>query len=267
LSPGESQRSALIVAWRQEPGAVGPDVVRSLRRHFGLDTAAEIEPTDFFSLEGVAIRNDVIQFPVSRFYTCGQSGPLVFLSDAPEANHYEFLSKLLDTATDRFGVTELYTVGAVISAISHISPRRVFGIVNRPELIPRILESGVVTGMDYETPHGGGTSISNFLLWLAKVRGLAGCSLWVEIPFYLAATVDPMASKRMMEALDKGLHLNVDLRAMDIPIAETNQRLYELRTQNKEVARCLELLERGIMLSDEESRTLAAEVIRFLHRR
>lgn len=267
MSTGNPQRSALIVAWRQEPGGIGRDIVYCLRNRFGLEIAAEIEPAEFFSLEGVAIRNDIIQFPMSRLYACGRSGHFVFFSDAPETNHYEFLSKLLDLALDRFGVTELYTAGTIVSAIPHTSPRRVFGIVNRPDLREPMLECGIVTGMDYETPQGGGTTVNNFLLWMARTRELAGSSLWVEIPFYLTGAADPAASRRMLEALDGLLKLGLNLNTMDVRIAEINQRLYELRTHDRECARCLELLERGIMLNDEESRSLAAAVTRFLQGR
>lgn len=267
MSTGTPQRSALIVVWRQEPGGIGRDIVHSLKSRFGLELAAEIEPADFFSLEGVTIQNDIIQFPMSRLYACGGSGHFIFYSDAPETNHYEFLTRLLDLARNRFGITELYTAGTIVSAISHTSPRRVFGIVNRPDLREPMLQCGVHTGMDYETPPGGGTTVSNFLLWIAKTQELAGNSLWVETPFYLAGATDPAASRRMMEVLDAMLQLGVNLKPMDIRIAEINQKLYELRAHDREAARCLELLERGIMLSEEESRTLATAVMRFLLRR
>lgn len=242
-------------------------LVRAFDRRFGTELVEEMDGAEFFSLDGVSVCGDVIQFPVSRFLFCREANVFIFQSHAPNRDHYNFLTRVLDFAIDHCNVKELCTVGGVISAITHASPRNVFGIVNQPGLKETLTHCDVQTNMDYETPSGGGTSISNFLLWVAKTRGLAGCTLWVEVPFYLAATQDPMALRRVFEVLNCRFGLGLDLHGVGLEAQRLDREIDDLRAQNHEIARYLDLLERGIMLSEGEGETLAREVGRFLHKK
>ena len=60
----------LIVGWMMDAGGLGGAVTGYLRDELNTEPFAEIEPVDFFALSGVAIINDLVQFPESRFYAC-----------------------------------------------------------------------------------------------------------------------------------------------------------------------------------------------------
>lgn len=258
---------SLVVTWNHEAGGLAERVVDSLGRTLGLEPVGDIDPPGFFSLEGVAVSEDVIQFPVTRFYSCRGANLVVLQSDAPTRDHYGFLTSLLDFAVHRCQVSQVFTIGGVVSALAHTSPRRVFGIVNQPDLKAPLTECDVETGMDYETPSRGSTSLSNFLLWVAKTRKLPGCTLWAEVPFYLAATRDPVAAVHILRVLQNMFRLTLDLEQLDHEKQEIEKQIQELRAENTEVARCIELLERGIMLSESESDALTKDVSIALRRR
>ena len=139
-------------------------------------------------------------------------------------------------------------------------------MVNQPELKKTLLQYAVDTGLDYNTPLGGRPTISSFLLWGAKRRELAGVSLWAEVPFYLAATEDPRAGKRMLAVLDKRFELGMDLAEFDLVIEKQNEKIEELKQQNAAISKWVEMLERGIMLSPDESEQLAKEMTEFLEK-
>ncbi len=265
MTEGNLHNPSLIVIWDHEVGGLRRGIADSLNEKLELQLIEEIDPADFFSFSGVEVKGNLIQFPMSKFYSCQNPNIFVFVSHAPSREPYEFLTRILDFAIDECGVQELYTTGGVVTSIAHSSPRRVFGIVNQPELKEVLERCDVHTGMDYQTPPGGGTSLSNFLLWTAMTRNLAGCTLWVEVPFYLANHQDSIAATQMLRVLNTRFGLGLELQRIEYETQKLSANLQELRNQNIEISRYLELLERGIMLSEGEVETLTKEVTHFLY--
>ncbi|MFC2027283.1 PAC2 family protein [Chloroflexota bacterium] len=266
MTEGDLQKPSLIVIWAHEVGSLSKGLVTHLEEKLGWVCIEEIEPAGFFSLSGVDVKNDLIQFPTSKLYSSLKENVFFFVSHAPSREPYQFLSQVLDLAIECCGIKELYTTGGVVTSVTHTSPRRVFGIVNHGELNDVLTRCGVETGMDYQTPPGGGTSLSNYLLWISKTRNLAGCTLWVEVPFYLAGVRDPMASKSMLEVLDLRFSIGLDIHPINRVIDILNADIQNLRAQNTDIDRYIELLERGIALSEDEGDVLSREVIKLLYK-
>lgn len=260
------EKPSLIVIWAYEVGGLSKELIGHLEKKLGWVCIDEIEPAGFFSLTGVEVKNDLIRFPTSRFYSCLNENVFFFISHAPSREPYQFLSRVLDLAIDRCGIKELYTIGGVVTSVTHTSPRRVFGIVNRVELNEILTQYEVETGMDYQTPPGGGTSLSNYLLWVSKTRNIIGSTLWVEVPFYLASVRDPMAAKRILEFLNMRFSMELDLHPIDVAIERVNADIQNLRAQNTDISRYIELLERGIALSEDEGENLSKQVIKLLYK-
>ncbi len=148
--------------------------------------------------------------------------------------------------------------------MTHTKPGRIFAVVNQPELKKPLIQYGVETELGYHTPSAGRPTLNSFLLWVAKRREVAGVSLWAEVPFYLAATEEPRACRQMLTVLNRRFDLGMDLGELDLVVREQNERIEQLKCQNAAVSRCVEMLERGIMLSENESEQLAREVTEFL---
>jgi len=258
------QSSSLLVGWEQDIGKLGVKVIGYLNRKLGAEELGEIEPLGFFSFSGVRIEDDVVQSPESKFYSCPRNDLLIFESNPPRYEQYKFLNSVLDFAQHYCQATELYTIGGIVSVMAQTAPRRRSTVVNQPELKEMLTRYGLETNMRYQTPHGERPTLSSFLLWIAKRRNIAGVHLWTEVPFYLAAVNDLRAVKHTLWFLNKRFELGMDFGQLDLEIKRQNERIKQLREQNLEVDKSIEMLERGIMLSDDENKKLTKEVTEFL---
>lgn len=207
----------------------------------------------------------MIQFSESKFYSCEGKDLLLFKSDGPAREWYRFLNTILDVAALYCKVKEVYTVGGFISSMAHTSARRTIGIASQPEIKKELLEYVPdIDNLEYQTPMGGRPTLNSYLLWVAKRRNIACINLWAEVPFYLAASEDPRACKNILAVLDRKFKLGIALDEIEDEIKTQNEKLENLKTQNLDVSRYVEMLERGIMLNQEESEKLAREVLEFL---
>lgn len=258
------QSPSLVVRWSQDVGKLGIKTIGYLHKKLGIEEVGEIKPLGFFSFGGVKIEDDVIQSPESKFYSCPRNNLLIFESNPPRYEQYKFLNAVLDFAQHYYQATELYTIGGVVSLMAHTAPRRISTVVNQPELKQTLARYGLETNMNYQTPPGERPTLSSLLLWVAKRRNIAGVNLWTEVPFYLAAVDDLRAIKYTLWFLDKRFELDIDFGELDLEIKRQNERIKQLREQNLEINKFIEMLESGIMLSEDENKKLAKEVTEFL---
>ena len=63
----EFQSSSLVVAWNEDVGKLGTKVADYLNQKLGGREFGEIDPVDFFPLDGVQVEDDLAQFPESKF--------------------------------------------------------------------------------------------------------------------------------------------------------------------------------------------------------
>ncbi|MDI6890867.1 MAG: PAC2 family protein [Thermodesulfovibrionales bacterium] len=252
---------SLIVGWNRDAGRIAPKVIDFLNGKLGSQKFCEIEPDRFFPLGGVSVEDDCIQFPESSFFYVQTRDLVIFKSDQPAYDHYAFLNSVLDVP-ERYGkVKELYTISGMVSHVAHTTPRRIFTVFNQPEF-QESLQSYNLEGLTWEGP----PAISSFLLWIARRRGIHGLSLWLEVPFYLAASEDLWAIRFTLSFLDQRFNLNLDLQELDIKIREQNEKIDRLRDENAEVNRCIGLLESGFSLKEEVQLKLAQEIHEHLKR-
>ena len=258
----ELENPSLIVGWNRDAAGIAPKVIDFLNEKIGGKTFEEINPAGFFSLRGVTIEDDIIQFPESKFY-CGQRKDLViFKSDEPRYQRYQFLNTVLDVAANYCKIRELYTLSGKPSYFSHTTPRRISAVFNQLALKKKLKGYGL-ENMTWE----GRPAISSYLLWIAKRRGIAGVSLWPEIPFYLATSEDPQAMKLTLSFLDKRFNLGLDLEEFDLEIRKQNIKIARLRVEHPEINKSIKFLESGLSLNEEEQLKLAQEIYQLLKKR
>ncbi|HIE17380.1 MAG TPA: PAC2 family protein [Dehalococcoidia bacterium] len=256
--------STLLVAWNQDVGKVGTKVADYLNRKLGCQEFAEIEPLGFFPLSGVSVEDDIAQFPESKFYYSQEKALVVFKSDIPPSEWYRFLRSILDIAEHYCAVEELYIVGGMVSPGAHTTPRALLSVTNSPQIKEMLGQYGLVTNMHYETPDGQRPTLSSFLLWVAKKRGISGASLWVPVPFYLTGVEDPRAWKKVIQFFDTRLALGLDLTDLDDEIARQSAKIAQMRSKLPELDSYISRLESNLSLTAEESEKLAKEVEEFL---
>jgi len=130
-SQAELENASLIVGWQEDAGKLGPKVIEYLNRHIKAKIFCEIEPVDFFPLGGVAIENNIAQFPVSKFYAGDERKDLViFESTQSPYERYRFLNSILDVGEHYCKIKELYTVSGTISPVAYTNPRRLLAVFN-----------------------------------------------------------------------------------------------------------------------------------------
>jgi proteasome assembly chaperone (PAC2) family protein len=255
---------SLVLGWSEDIGNLGRKVTDYLNRKLKGQEFAEIEPEDFFSLGGVTIKGDLAQFPESKFYACQEHELVVFQSDSPRAEWYKFLNSVLDVAEQDCQVKELYILGAMVTLSAHTTPRELFAIANSQEMKEVLNQYDLARDMDYQTPHGERPTLNSFLLWVAKVRNTPGISLWVPIPFYLAAMEDPQAQKKVLSFLDERLDLKIDFSDLDQEIREQNEKLAHVRSRLPQIDDYIHRLENNLTLSEEENGELIKKIEDFL---
>lgn len=263
-SEPDFRQSSLVLGWNEDVGSLGRRVTDYLRRKLRAEQCAEIEPEDFFTLNGVAVEGNLAQFPESKFYACQERELVVCQSNSPSAEWYRFLNSVLQLAQRHCGIKELYVLGVMVSFSAHTSPRQLVSVVNSPEMKEVLTRYDLATDMDYQTQPGERPTLNSFLLWIARKRNVPGASLWVPIPFYLSSVEDFQAQKRVLTFLNQRLNLDVDLGEVDQRISEQNEWLARARSLSPQIDSCISKLENNLMLSEEESGELMRRIADFL---
>jgi len=256
---------SLIVGWSRDAGCLGPGVIDYLNRKLGGREFGEFEPVDFFPLNGVQVEDDVAQFPESKLYACEDFDLVTFKSDPPVGEWYKFLNSVLDVvAQDDCRIQELYTVGGMVTPAPHTTPRQFFAVASSLEMKVLLSHYDLAAETDYQSPPGQRPTLSSFLLWTAKRRNIPGANLWVPIPFYLVATEDHTARRKVLEFFDKRFGLALDFQEIDERIANQNERLAQVRLRFPEIDNYIGRLESSLGLSEEESEKLVKEIEKLL---
>ena len=253
---------SLIVGWRtHDVGKLSSKIIHFLNEKLGGQKIAEIKPSGFFLSGGAAFKDNLFQVLESEFSACQKSDLLIFNSEEPQYEWHKFLSAVLDFAQYYCHIKELYTVSGTVSLIAHTTPRRILAVYNQPEF-QKALQGYGLEDMTWEGP----PAISSYLLWLAKRRDIPGLSLWPEIPFYLAAREDPVATKPTLSFLDSRFSLGLDLGELDAETTNQNEKIAQLREEDAEINEYINRLESGLSLNEEEQVRLAREVYELLER-
>lgn len=266
LSDIKLECASLVVCWTQDAGRIGPGVADFLISRLNARVFGEIEPSGFFPLGGVVVENDIAQFPQSKLYFCPDKDLLIFLSDTPRAEWYRFLNAIFDLAGHYCRLTEIYSVGGMITLIPHTSPRQLLGFANSGNMKEILRQYGAATTMDYETPEGQHPTINSYLLWLAKQRNINSASLWSPVPFYLTGSADTLAWRKVLEFLDSRFELGLTFTGLNRESEAMNDKLAKARQDYPELNDYLNRLEANEGLTLEENEKLVKEIEEFLKR-
>ena len=260
----ELHSPSLVVGWSADAGKLGAKVTDYLNRKLGGQSFCEIEPVEFFPLGGVTIKDDLVQFPESKFYACPKNDLVVFKSATPSYEWYKFLNLILDIAEHYCHVKELHTIGGMVSLSAHTTPRELLGTFNIPEMKKALSHYNLGGGTDYETPSGQRPTLNSLLLWAAKRRNIPAVNLWVPIPFYLVAVDDPKAQRKILEFFNQRFDLGIDFSDLDEQIRQQNQIIAEMRNGFPDIDESIRRLENNLRPSEEESQRLTKEIEKLL---
>lgn len=261
----EMESRALIVGWIDDASKIGERTLDYLIAGTGCQPCAEVLPEGFFPMAGVSVEDDVAQFPECMFYGSSQHNLLVFKSSIPRSDWFRFLTAVLNVA-EKFGVREVFTMGAMVSAAAHTMPRVLVGVVNDSEMKKSLEPYNVMTAADFQTPSGQKPAFSSYLSWVARQRYVDVVNLWVPVPFYLVPVADPRASKRLIYFFNDRYKLGLDFTSIDEEISIQNRKISELYRASPEIEAFVRRLETGGELETEQSEKLVQEVSEYLRK-
>jgi predicted ATP-grasp superfamily ATP-dependent carboligase len=256
----------LLVGWDDDGSKLGFRVIDFLCRMLPCTQFGEIEPDDFFPLNGVVVQNDIAQFPECKFYYYKEKKLIVLRSSPPRIDWYKFLNTILDAVQSFCSINELYTVGSMVSFAAHTAPRAIMATANSLLMKGILSDFNVNRGIDYESPPGQRPTLSSYLLWVAKRRNIPGASLWVPVPFYLLSSEDPRGCKILVDFLNRKLSLNVDSTMLDKEISGQDKQIHVIRRKYPEISNYIERLENNLGLSEEQSDKLVEIMDKYLRK-
>lgn len=256
------ENPSLIIGWEQDSGKLSPKVIDYLNKKIKGTSFCEIEPTGFFSLAGVAIENNIAQFPEGKFYYSQRRDLVIFKGSEPRFERYRFLNAISDLARHHFKIKELYTISSTVSPTAHTSPRRISAVFNNRQIQEKHRGYGL-EDMNWEGP----PAINSYLLWIAERRDIPGVSLWPQIPFYLAAGEDFQAVKVVLSFLDKRFNLDLDFAELDEGIKNQNTKIELLREEDSQIDKYIGMLEGELSLSEAEQLELTMKVTELLEKK
>ena len=263
ISKPELSGPVLVAGWIDDVGEVGERTLDYLIEGAGCQPCAEVLPEGFFPMAGVSVEDDVAQFPECVFYSSSLHNLLIFKSSIPRNDWYRFLIAVLNVS-EKFGVSEIYTVGAMVSAAAHTMPRVLVGVVNDSGIKDGLEPYNVMAATDFQTPSGQKPALSSYLSWVARQRDIGVVNLWVPVPFYLLQVTDPRACKRLIYFFNDRYKLGLDFTAIDAEISAQNSKISRLYTISPEIEAFVRRLETGTGLEAEQSEKLVREVSEYL---
>lgn len=259
--------TTMVVTWCDDAGGLGNNVAQQLVTQLGCAEVGEIEVVNFFALGGVSVEHDVAEFPEGKFYASPQRQIVVVKSDPPVSEWYGFLNVILDVAEHHCSVKELYTIGGMVSMSAHTTPRQLLAMAGSTEFKEVLSQYGITRDIDYETPDGHRPTLNSFLLWLAKQRGIPAAGLWVPVPFYMVTSEDPKAWRKVLEFLDSRLGLGLDFSDIDDRARSQGMRIAQALARAPDLQESVQRLETNLMISQEDSERLVAEMEKLFRQR
>jgi len=266
LKPTHSY-SYLLVGWSADAGKLGESITDYLIKNLNGQFFYEIDPEEYFPLGGVAIEDDLVQFPESRFYICPDHNLAIFKSTPPSFEAYKFIERVLDIAENNFKVREIYTISSLISLSSHNVSRQLIGVFNTSEIKNDFVSYDIDIDSNYETPPGQKPSLNSLLLWTARRRQLRAIDILVTVPFYLMSLDDPQSQRTLMEFLNQRFNWDINLSVLEQAAYWQNNRINDARKIYPEIDSCLTRLENNLRLSEDENMKLVKLIEEFLKER
>ena len=254
------RKPTLVIGWESDTAQLGAGVTDYLMQKLDTQAFCDIDPVEFFPLGGVAIENDIVQFPRSTFYACYEHNLIIFRSSIPRYEWHKFLNLIIDVAQEYCHVKEIYAVGGMVTLTPHTVPRDFWATFSSPQIKKALTSYQLSRDMDFETPPGSRPTLNSYLLCVAKTRNLSAVNLWVPVPFYLMGNDDPTSHKKALEFLDDRLDLSLDFKEIDINIKQQNEKLAHLRQSAAEIDEIISKLENGQPLSEEERENLVKAI-------
>jgi len=250
-------------------------VVDHLIEQWDADLLLELDPEDFYVFTEHHLRPQVhqidepgerlITWPTPRIFVAhpkrSDRDVLLLRGPEPSMRWKAFCSAVLGVARTA-GVTELYTLGALLADAPHTRSVPISASSNDPGLMDQMMVS--------PSRYSGPVGITSILNEYATNEGIATASLWGAVPHYLAEPPCPKTTLALLRALEDAVGFSLPEGVL-VEMSEAWQRgAEEVTSADEELAEYVEALESEHQESDlpeASGDAIAREFERYLRHR
>jgi len=238
----------LIMGFEGWPNAaeVSSYSIQYLVDHFNARHFASLSTEDFCQLSSLRPTGVVkggrlleLKFPASHFYYAMKKGfrDLVLFQGAEPHFRWASYADLLLSLAERFGVSEIFTLGGTYDYIPHTCPPFVSALFNHDDLKEKVIQTGA--GL---TEYSGPISIHTCVLEGARERGIRGISLWGHAPHYLQ-TKNVRVVCSVLQVLKVLTGIEMDLSELERASDYFGQQVNHLIEQDPKLKEVIDKLE------------------------
>jgi predicted ATP-grasp superfamily ATP-dependent carboligase len=249
-------REPLLIAafsgW-SDAGAAASAAAQYLIDRWRAPLLAEIDPEEFYDF--TQLRPTVhwvgetrkIEWPQNNFHyhRTADRDFVIFCGIEPHLRWRAYVDAFHEVI-ERFHVSTVITLGALLVDFPHTRPVRVTGTAPTEEMAAR---AGLATrgAGRYEGP----TGISGVLTASLRERQMPIGSIWANVPHYVSATPNPTASLAILQTLGAMLEVQIPLGRMIRASAAFKTQLEEATSKNAEVSEYVRALEERVDAEEE----------------
>ncbi len=213
---GNELKSPWLVATWPGMGGVAHIAGAVLVNQLGATPLGVFDASPFVEPQSVLVRDGLVQAaPPPSTPLFGWRNPagghdlVIFVADRqPATATSQYAAALLEMAA-RFGIERVVTFAAMATPTHPTAQPHVFGIATQPALLDELRQHGVTPLEDGEI-----NGLNGFLIAAAAARGLPGCCLLGEFPFFAAQLPNPKASAAVLEVFGRMLGTPIDLESL-----------------------------------------------------
>lgn len=197
-----------------------------------MELASEFRP--YVKIENGLLKK--FDFPKNEFFYHQKRNLILFKGKEPNINWEDYAYDMLELG-QRYNLKRIYFIGSVASATPHTRSIRTFCYCSSEKLKEEIKSYGIKF-TNYEGPG----SITTYLVYLAKLRGIETINFVAEIPIYIQSE-NPKAIKTMVDKIIKLLALNIDTNDLNRKNLAFEKRINELLKDQPQLAEEIKKLE------------------------
>ena len=252
------RKPCMIIGFEGWPnaGEVSSSALQHLVENLGAKKFASVPTEDFYqvsSIRPVAVIKEgrlvELKLPGNHFYYVKDLPPndlILFSGIEPHLRWNVFVDLLLDLA-ERFGVSQIFTVGGTYDYIPHTYPPMVSALYNHEDLREKVIQAGL--GL---TEYTGPISIHTFILEAARKRSLKAMSLWGHAPQYLQ-TRNLKVVYAVLKSLIDMMEMKIDLSDLERAGDYFDQQVNHLVEDDPKLQEIISKLEEAYKRSERVS--------------
>lgn len=201
-----------FAGWNDAASAA-TNAARFITRRMGARRFATLDAEDFYSFTDTrpTVRSSpsgqrVVQWPTNEaFYARNPTGPhdlVVTIGTEPNLRWPNFAAAHSELFA-RLGVDTVISLGALLADVPHTRPVRVTGSAGDEEMSQRLN----LQRSRYEGP----TGIVGVMQQAMQLAELHTASFWANVPHYITAAQNPLATMALLERIQQVVEISFDL--------------------------------------------------------